>query len=254
MFERKTFTKIFGLLLIVSLATAFIGCQKKGEVKLKSEDDKVLYAMGVMFGGRMADIKLTEAELDILLKGFKDSSLNKKPEIEIKDYQMKVRDFFMKRMQVGAENNKKIGIDYLEKFIKDEGAKKTASGLAYKVLVEGKGKQPAATDTVEVHYKGTLIDGTVFDSSYERNQKVTFPLNRVIKGWTEGLQLLKEGGKIKLVIPPDLGYGDAGAPPKIPGGSALVFEVELFKIVDAAKAAPAAPAAAPADKSKKKGK
>ncbi len=89
---------------------------------------------------------------------------------------------------------------------------------------------PTATDTVEVHYHGTLTNGEVFDSSVDRGKTISFPLNRVIKGWTEGLQLLKEGGKIKLVIPPELAYGDAGAPPKIPGGSTLIFEVELFKV------------------------
>ncbi|MBF0298831.1 MAG: FKBP-type peptidyl-prolyl cis-trans isomerase [Oligoflexia bacterium] len=264
MFENKNFVRITSvvkgfviLLLVTSLASFLVSCQKKAEVKLKTEDDKVLYAMGVMFGGRMADIKLSEAELDILLKGFKDASMNKKSEVDMKDYQLKVRDFFMKRMQAGAEINKKVGLDYIDKFVKDEGAKKVTSGLAYKVLTEGTGKSPTANDTVEVHYKGTLIDGTVFDSSYERNQKVTFPLNRVIKGWTEGLQLVKEGGKIKLVIPPDLGYGDAGAPPKIPGGATLIFEIELFKIMseqDKKNAAAAAPPAATEKTTKKKGK
>ena len=124
----------------------------------------------------------------------------------------------------------------LEKFDAD-GATKTASGLAYKIEKPGTGKQPKATDTVKVHYKGTLLDGTVFDSSYDRKKEVTFPLNRVIKGWTEGLQLLKEGGKIKLVIPAALAYGDHGAPPKIPGGATLVFEIELFEVKSAPKAA-----------------
>ena len=102
--------------------------------------------------------------------------------------------------------------------------------MAYKILKAGSGNFPKPTDVVEVHYHGTLIDGTVFDSSVDRKRKVSFPLNRVIKGWTEGLQLIKEGGKIKLVIPAELGYGEHGAPPKIPGGSTLVFEVELFTI------------------------
>ena len=109
-------------------------------------------------------------------------------------------------------------------------AKQTKSGLVYETIKEGTGKTPAASDTVEVHYHGTLTNGTVFDSSVKRNKKISFPLNRVIPGWTEGLQLVKEGGKIKLVIPSDLAYGNAGAPPSIPGGATLIFEVELFKV------------------------
>lgn len=106
----------------------------------------------------------------------------------------------------------------------------TASGLKYEVLTEGDGPKPSATDSVTVHYKGTLTDGTVFDSSYDRGQPATFPLNRVIKGWTEGLQLMPTGSKYRLTIPPELGYGAAGAGGKIPPNATLVFEVELLKI------------------------
>lgn len=106
----------------------------------------------------------------------------------------------------------------------------TASGLKYEVLREGDGPKPSATDSVTVHYKGTLTDGTVFDSSYDRGQPATFPLNRVIKGWTEGLQLMPVGSKYRLTIPPELGYGAAGAGGKIPPNATLVFEVELLKI------------------------
>ena len=108
--------------------------------------------------------------------------------------------------------------------------KTTASGLQYKVVTEGTGKQPAGTDTVEVHYRGTLIDGTEFDSSYKRGQTISFPLNRVISGWTEGLQLMKEGGKSLLYIPYSLGYGANGSPGAIPAYAALIFEVELVKV------------------------
>ncbi|MFN2375836.1 MAG: FKBP-type peptidyl-prolyl cis-trans isomerase [Candidatus Binatia bacterium] len=106
----------------------------------------------------------------------------------------------------------------------------TASGLQYEVLTEGSGPKPSATDNVTVHYKGTLTDGTVFDSSYDRGQPATFPLNRVIKGWTEGLQLMSVGSKYRLTIPSDLGYGAAGAGGKIPPNATLVFDVELLKI------------------------
>ncbi|MCW8900740.1 MAG: FKBP-type peptidyl-prolyl cis-trans isomerase, partial [Gammaproteobacteria bacterium] len=123
------------------------------------------------------------------------------------------------------------GNKFIEAYLKNNPkAKKTTSGLVYEVMKEGTGKNPTATDTVEVHYHGSLTNGLVFDSSVERNKKISFPLNRVVKGWTEGLQLIKEGGKIKLIIPSDLAYGNAGAPPTIPGGATLIFEVELFKV------------------------
>ena len=150
-----------------------------------------------------------------------------------------------------AGKEKESGKAFIEKFIKAEGATVSATGLAYKVIKEGTGATPGGEDVVEVHYHGTLADGTVFDSSVERGKTISFPLNRVIKGWTEGLQTMKEGGKTKFVIPADLAYGEAGAPPKIPGGATLVFEVELFKVTKAADAAKAAaPAAKPAPKKK----
>ena len=120
--------------------------------------------------------------------------------------------------------------DFLENNKKQEGVQVTASGLQYKVLKEGNGKQPKATDTVEVHYRGTLIDGTEFDSSYKRNQSISFPLNGVIAGWTEGLQLMKEGAKYKLFIPSELGYGARGAGDLIYPNATLIFEVELIKV------------------------
>ena len=138
-------------------------------------------------------------------------------------------------MQKNTDKVKKDGQAFVEKFVKSEGGTKTESGIAYKILNPGTGAKPKATDTVEVHYHGTLIDGKVFDSSVERKKKISFPLNRVIKCWTEGMQLVGVGGKIKLVCPSELAYGDQGAPPKIPGGSTLVFDVELFSIKDDAK-------------------
>jgi FKBP-type peptidyl-prolyl cis-trans isomerase FklB len=119
--------------------------------------------------------------------------------------------------------------NFLQDNFKREGVESTKSGLQYEVLVEGTGKAPGKTDTVEVHYRGTFLDGTTFDSSYDRGKTIEFPLNRVIAGWTEGLQLMKEGAKYKLFIPYNLAYGEAGAGP-IPGYSTLIFEVELIKV------------------------
>lgn len=119
---------------------------------------------------------------------------------------------------------------YLEKAAAVPGAVKTSSGLVYRELRAGTGASPSASDVVKVHYRGTLVDGTEFDSSYKRNEPATFPLNQVIPCWTEGVQKMKVGGKSQLVCPSDIGYGDRGSPPEIPGGATLVFEIELLGI------------------------
>lgn len=221
-------------LLISSLVISFLmgGCKKEeAKFEVKTEEDKTFYALGAMLGRQLKGFSLSDNELKALKKGLGDVAQGRKVEVEkLSSYQKKVQEIFKKRRKSNVAKVKKEGESYLETFLKEEGVKKTKSGLAYKVLKVGKGNQPKATDVVEVHYHGTLIDGTVFDSSVDRKRKVSFPLNRVIKGWTEGLQLIKEGGKIKLVIPSSLGYGEHGAPPKIPGGATLVFEVELFTI------------------------
>ncbi|MDH5581308.1 MAG: FKBP-type peptidyl-prolyl cis-trans isomerase, partial [Bdellovibrionales bacterium] len=171
----------------------------------------------------------SDKEIQMLQAGLLDSVKGSKLKVEPADYQKKIQDTFQARINASNEKTKVAGVEFLEKFV-SEGATKTKSGLAYKIEKAGEGKSPKETDIVEVHYKGTLIDGTEFDSSYKRNKTVSFPLNRVIKGWTEGLQLIKEGGKMKMVIPSDLAYGDRGAPPNIPGGATLIFDVELFKV------------------------
>ncbi len=232
------------LVLVLGFSVA---CSKKAD--LKNEDNKTLYAVGNMFGQRLQTFELTDAEIDALLMGMKDALKNSKAAVDVNNQQTKIQELFQKKMAVRSEKEKKTGAEFLEGFVKKESAQKTPSGIAYKMLKEGTGKQPKATDVVKVHYHGTLIDGTVFDSSIERGKEVEFPLDRVIKGWTEAVQLLKEGGKIKVVIPSDLAYGDVGAPPKIPGGATLVFEIELFEVKGAP--APAAPAPAPAPKKKK---
>ncbi len=227
-------------LAVASLA--LIACSKNDpkSIKLENDDDKVFYAMGYMLGSNLQRLNLADKEMAALYKGLSASAKSEKSEVDMPTYQQKIQGLFKERMDKAAVKEKESGKNFLEKFVK-EGAQKTESGLAYKHIKEGTGATPGAEDTVEVHYHGTLMDGTVFDSSVERGQTISFPLNRVIKGWTEGLQLMKEGGKTKFVIPADLAYGDAGAPPKIPGGATLVFEVELFKVTKAGQEAKAAP-------------
>jgi FKBP-type peptidyl-prolyl cis-trans isomerase FkpA len=248
--------KLIQSLLVLSFLLSIAACNKgsnsAGSAKLDTEDDKTFYAMGVMLGSNLQRLSLNDQELNALYKGVMDAAKGKKPEVDLAIYQPKIQALFKARMEKVAEEQKKAGASFVENFLKEEGVKKTDSGLAYKVLKEGTGAKPGAEDTVEVHYHGTLTNGEVFDSSVERGKTISFPLNRVIKGWTEGLQLIGEGGKIKLVIPSELAYGEAGAPPKIPGGSTLVFEVELFKVSkteEAPKPAPT-PKKGPAPKKK----
>jgi len=223
---------IMGALLALSISTMFVSCNESNPTayKLGSEDEKTFYAMGLMLGQNLSKLEMTENELKAFNKGIYTAAKNQKPELEWMEYQMKVQEMFQARMQKAGEKQKVDGKKFMENFLKESGVKKTESGLAYKVITEGTGATPKATDEVEVHYHGTLMDGTVFDSSVDRKETVTFPLDRVIKGWTEGLQLMKEGGKTKFVIPSELAYGEMGAPPKIPGGATLVFDVELIKI------------------------
>lgn len=228
------------ILLLALIGAVSFGCSKGKDPK--TEEEKTFYSIGTMFGSRLTQLQMTDAEIDSLAQGLRDAAKGEKQKVDPMAYQQKIQDLFKARMEKQAVEVKKKGQEFLNNFIKD-GATKTASGLAYKHIKEGTGPSPKETDVVKVHYHGTLPDGTVFDSSVERKQEVSFPLNRVIRGWTEGLQLMKVGGKTKFVIPSELAYGDAGAPPKIPGGATLVFEVELLGIEAAQAAAPTAPAA-----------
>ena len=247
---KKTFAFLSLFVLALSLTSCNSGSDPKS-IKLETEDDKTFYAMGFMLGGNLQRLSLSDKELSALYKGIAMASKGDKSEVDMGVYQNKIQEVFKSRMDKVAAKEKESGKSFIDAFVKKEGATQTPSGLAYKVIKEGTGATPGAEDTVEVHYHGTLADGTVFDSSVERGKTISFPLNRVIRGWTEGLQTMKEGGKTKFVIPSDLAYGEAGAPPKIPGGATLVFEVELFKVTKAGAAEAAPAGAAPAPKKKK---
>lgn len=212
------------LLLFVSVAFA-------AGPEPKSEEQKTFYAIGIAISKSLSVFNMNASELEMVKAGLADGALNRKPKVDADAYRPKIQELQKTRMAAVAEHEKKAGMAYLEKTAKQKGATKTASGMLYKPIKVGSGASPKATDSVKVHYEGKLIDGTVFDSSVQRGQPVTFGLNQVIRCWTEGLQLMKVGGKSTLVCPSDMAYGDRGRPPKIPPGATLVFDVELLDIV-----------------------
>jgi len=197
----------------------------------KSEDQKVLYAVGLALGREMAVFSLSPAELEFVKQGLSDSVTGKKTVVSLDEYGQKIQALAGSRRDARGAKLASAGKDTLEKAAKEKGAVKTATGMVYVPIKEGTGASPTAADTVKVHYRGTLVDGTEFDSSYKRNQPAEFPLANVIKCWTEGVQKLKVGGKGKLVCPPDIAYGKAGAGGSIPPDATLQFEVELLDIV-----------------------
>jgi len=203
---------------------------------LETEDERISYSVGYQMGGDFKNQKLN-IQPETFLKGIQDALAATQPamsEQEMRqtliDLKTKVEAQQREEKLAMTEKNRESGKAFLESNAKKEGVKTVQSGLQYKVLTEGDGEPPKATDTVTVHYRGTLIDGTEFDSSYSRNQPATFALNRVIPGWTEGLQLMKPGAKLMLFIPPELAYGERGAGAQIGPNSTLIFEVELLEV------------------------
>jgi FKBP-type peptidyl-prolyl cis-trans isomerase FklB len=214
------------------------------QTSLKSQRDKVSYIIGLDIGTNMK-ARSVDVDPDILARGLKDGLAGNKPAMEADDIHetMKVFKEEMAKKQEEetkklAEKDKKEGEEFLAENKTKEGVKTLPSGLQYKVITEGTGKTPKATDTVTVNYRGTLIDGQEFDSSYKRGQPATFPVNGVIKGWTEALQLMKEGSKWQLFIPPDLAYGEKGAGNVIGPNATLIFDVELISVKEGAQGKP----------------
>ena len=199
--------------------------------------DKVSYALGLGIGSQLKQMGAEKLNIDDFAQAIKDSIAGKE-QIQAAEAQQIVQEFFAEQEKVqrakAAENGKVAklaGEKYLEENAKKEGVQVTESGLQYIVLQEGNGKSPKATDRVKCHYEGMLTDGTLFDSSVQRGEPAVFPLNGVIAGWTEGLQLMKEGGKTRFFIPYHLGYGEAGAAGAIPPYAALIFDVELIEVL-----------------------
>ena len=198
--------------------------------EVRTDEQKTLYAIGAIVARSLTPFALSPAELELVLQGFSDVAAGKKLEIDPAEYSEKIQEFARARLKTQADKMAGVYKDYLEKAAAEKGAIKTDSGMVYLSLVEGTGPSPTASDTVKVNYRGTLVDGKEFDSSYKRGSPAEFPLNAVIKCWAEGVQKLKTGGKAKLVCPAELAYGETGAGDLIPPGAVLTFEVELLEI------------------------
>lgn len=192
--------------------------------------DKLSYAWGLAMGNQLKAMGVKELNGEDYKNGVMLAFGEGKAEMEPAEAQSLINDYLNELARKATEVAQKENAKVLEAHGKEEGVQTTASGLQYKVIKEGEGAQPVATDEVTVHYTGKLLDGTVFDSSVNRGEPATFPLNRVIPGWTEGVQLMKEGAKYEFMIPSDLAYGPQGIPNAIPPHSILIFEVELIKV------------------------
>jgi FKBP-type peptidyl-prolyl cis-trans isomerase len=221
--------KIFFITLLLMISA----CSKEAvtaDVALETENQKTLYAIGMIISNQLQTFALSEEELAPIVQGMTDGIKGEPSQVDMGIYEAKINELVAERSAIVAAKEAAASDSYLKQFESDESIVKTASGALVKMLEEGTGASPEAGDTVMVHYEGTLIDGTVFDSSLSRGSPATFPLSGVIPCWTEGLQKIKVGGKAQLICPANTAYGERGAPPKIGPGATLIFEVNLLEI------------------------
>jgi len=193
--------------------------------------NKISYALGLGIGQQLKSMNIEDFSIEDFTKSISDVMSGKETAISSREAQAMLNEYFQKKEKEQAQSAIAEGKVYLEQNAKRDGVTQTKSGLQYEVLTEGTGKSPKATDTVRCHYEGRLLDGTVFDSSYKRGEPADFGLNQVIPGWTEGVQLMKEGAKFRFHIPYLLAYGERGAGAQIPPYSTLIFDVELIKVL-----------------------
>ncbi|MFM7234283.1 MAG: FKBP-type peptidyl-prolyl cis-trans isomerase [Flavobacteriales bacterium] len=219
------------ILCIVACGSMLSSCEqsKVSNVKMKDERDSLSYTIGLSIGSSFMQSDLTDLNYDLLIKGMKDQK-DSMSAMEMQEAEAYIQQVMTRKQEAKAAIEKEVGIKFLADNAGKPGVMTTASGLQYQVITEGMGKKPLATDNVTVHYHGTTIDGTVFDSSVDRGQPASFGLNQVIPGWTEGVQLMSVGSKYKLFIPENLAYGAQSPSPVIKPYSTLIFEVELISI------------------------
>lgn len=220
-------------LVVPALAGVFLfgSCNmKKEEVELVSQSDKVSYSLGISIGQNIKNQGIDTLNIDAFAKALEDVYAESTFLIGEEEGNQLIQDYFAAKAQAAAGKNVEAGKTFLAENAKREGVVTLPSGLQYEVLTEGNGPKPTLKDNVTTHYHGTLIDGTVFDSSVDRGEPASFPVGGVIKGWTEALQLMPVGSKWKLFVPSDLAYGERGAGGKIGPNTTLIFDVELIKI------------------------
>lgn len=237
-------TRYILVLAAFSVTLPLFGQEKS--TQFKDQKDKVSYSLGLNIGFNLSRQNV-DINPDMVTAGIKDAVVGK-PQLttdQVKEVMATFEKDMQQKQKAAGEKNAAEGAKFLEENKKKEGVKTTASGLQYKAIKEGTGAQPKQTDTVTVNYRGTLVNGTEFDSSYKRGQPATFPVNGVIKGWTEALQLMKAGSKYQLVIPANLAYGDRAVGPDITPNSTLIFDVELMDVKPAGAGASPPPAASP---------
>jgi len=219
--------------LVPLVLAAFVGggVAHAADPELKTDDDKTRYALGMVIANQLAAFKLTPAELDLVKAGLSDGVAGKTGKVDLETFGPKIQPLAQQRRAAGAAEEKKKGKEYLDKIAANSKIKKLDAGILLETVAEGTGASPTATDNVKVNYKGTTIDGHVFDSSEKHGGPATFKLDQVVKCWSQGLQFMKVGGKAKLYCPSDAAYGDRGQGADIPPGATLVFDVELLEIV-----------------------
>lgn len=216
----------------IAVVLVLVGAAGAAAPELKTDEQKTLYALGLVIARNLSSFYLTKADLEVLEAGITDGTLKAKPKADLETWGPKIQELASARAAVAAAAEKKASRAFLDRAAAEQGAVKTASGMIVTTLTPGTGASPATTDRVKVHYHGTLVDGTEFDSSIKRGEPLTIGLaGGVIKCWSEGVPLMKVGGKSRLVCPSDIAYGDQGRPPVIKPGATLVFEIELLEIV-----------------------
>lgn len=220
-FARPILVALLALALAPSIALA----------KPKTDEEKTLYFIGTRVAASLGELNLSKSEVKFVVDAFSDQLRGKAMELDENVYGPRLQALVQERRTAALEIERKEAASFVANAAAQKGASQTASGLVYTELKAGSGEQPKLTDQVKVHYEGKLRDGTVFDSSLARGQAAQFPLSGVVECWKEGVGLMKVGGRAKLVCPPEIAYGDRGAPPRIPPGAALSFEVELLEIV-----------------------
>jgi FKBP-type peptidyl-prolyl cis-trans isomerase len=236
------FRKFATVGVAVCLLAVATGPARATGVTPETEDQKTLYAIGVAMSRQLANFGLSQSDLAFIQQGLVDGVTGGDLQVDLPTYGPKIETYLNSRMAEMAEKAKEAGKAYREKAAEEPGAVTTPEGMVYVEITPGTGEAPTGDDTVKVHYHGTFPDGRVFDSSREGGEPATFALNAVVPCFSQGIQRMKVGGKSKLVCPPDLAYGDRGAPPMVPPGATLIFEIELLGITESQPAPAPAPA------------